>query len=217
MAARIQKDKPIAGRTASKEVRRRQLIEATITSISKHGISGTTLTTVTKEAGLSLGLVNFHFETKENLFEQTLRYLAEEHHANWKRCFEQADLAAAEKLKAIVDSHFHPKISTRKKMTVWFGFYGETGSRKSYRTIVKDIDRERWDIALRLCEEIIRDGNYDMLDAHAVAETLEALYDGFWLNILMYPGDFTRADGRRLILGYLAQTFPKHFEATAVA
>ena len=49
------------GRTASKAVRRQQLIEATIDSIAKYGISGTTMTTVTGLAGLSVGIVNFHF------------------------------------------------------------------------------------------------------------------------------------------------------------
>lgn len=66
-------------RTLPAEQRRKQLIEATITSISKAGISGTTLTAVTKEAGLSMGLVNFHFKTKEILLTETLSFLAEEH------------------------------------------------------------------------------------------------------------------------------------------
>ncbi len=43
-----------AGRTASKEVRRLQLIKATIESISKYGILGTTMTTMTGFAGLSV-------------------------------------------------------------------------------------------------------------------------------------------------------------------
>jgi TetR/AcrR family transcriptional repressor of bet genes len=60
-------------------VRRQQLIEATIESIAKFGISGTTMTTVTGFAGLSVGIVNFHFDSVENLFEETLFSLAAEH------------------------------------------------------------------------------------------------------------------------------------------
>jgi TetR/AcrR family transcriptional regulator, transcriptional repressor of bet genes len=54
-------------RTASREVRRRQLIEATINSIAQHGIGGTTMNTVTEFLGLSLGIVNFHFKNSLSL------------------------------------------------------------------------------------------------------------------------------------------------------
>jgi TetR/AcrR family transcriptional repressor of bet genes len=201
-----------AGRTASKEVRRRQLIEATIESIGKYGISGTTMNTVTGFAGLSNGIVNFHFTNKETLFEETLRFLAEEHRDQWRKSFRNAALAPEAKLLAIVDAHFHPSICSRKKLAVWFGFYGETGYRASYRRITSEIDEERWEVSTALCREIIRDGGYEGAEADHVASTLEGLYDGFCLNILIYPGEFTRDDAKRRIRGYLACTFPKHFQ-----
>ncbi|TDK51460.1 transcriptional regulator BetI [Antarcticimicrobium luteum] len=199
-------------RTASKEVRRQQLIEATIESIAKHGLAGTTMTTVTREAGLSLGLVNFHFSTKQNLLEETLRYLAEEHHQFWKKSYEKANLAPEAKLAAIVAAHFHPTICKRKKITVWYGFFGESKSRASYRKLVADIDAERLNLSVRLCRDIIAEGGYENVDPENVAMTLEGLYDGFWLNILIYPKEFTRFDAMRRIQEYLASLFPKHFE-----
>ena len=64
------------GRTAKREARRQQLIDATIDSISKHGFSGTTLESVTKGAKLSHGIIHFHFNSKEDLYYKTLGYLA---------------------------------------------------------------------------------------------------------------------------------------------
>jgi len=199
-------------RTASKEVRRQQLIDATIESIAKHGISGTTMTTVTRTAGLSIGLANFHFSTKQNLFEETLRFLAEEHHNQWKQSYEKANLAPEDKLLAIVAAHFHPKICNRKKVAVWYGFFGEASARVSYRKLANEIDTERRDISIELCRKIIAQGGYDTVDATDIAFTLEGIYDGFWLNILMYPGEFTRFDAMRRIEGYLGQVFPNHFK-----
>jgi len=199
-------------RIATKAVRRQQLIDATIESIAKNGLAGTTMTTVTREAGLSLGLVNFYFSTKQNLFEETLRYLAEEHHQFWKKSYEKATLTPEAKLKAIVAAHFHPTICKRKKITVWFGFFGEAKSRASYRKLVADIDAERLDVSARLCREIVAEGGYDTIDPENVAMTLEGLYDGFWLNILMYPREFTRFDAMTRIQKYLAGQFPSHFE-----
>lgn len=202
-------------RTASKEVRRQQLIDATIDSIAKHGITGTTMTTVTRTAGLSIGLANFHFSTKQNLFEETLRFLAEEHHQQWKKSYEKANLAPEDKLLAIVAAHFHPKICNRKKIAVWYGFFGEAGARASYRKLADDIDTERRDITAELCRKIIEDGGYDTVDATDVTLMLESIYDGFWLNILMYPGEFSLAEAKRRIESYLAQVFPRHFQYSA--
>jgi len=204
-------------RTESKEVRRRQLIDATIKSISKHGISGTTMTTVTGIAGLSIGLVNFHFKTKDILFEETLRFLAEEHRDQWKKSYDKADLTPEAKLLAIVDAHYHPKIFNRKKLAVWFAFYGEATYRAKYRDIMHEIDPERWDLSKELCRRIIADGGYEYTDAEVVADTLESLYDGSWLNILMYPGEFSRDDAKAQIRTYLASTFPKHFERPVIS
>ncbi|WP_353618775.1 TetR family transcriptional regulator [Tropicibacter sp. R16_0] len=59
-------------RTESKEVRRQQLINTTIASIARIGIVGTTMSTVTESAGLSIGVVNCHFKSTQNLLEETL-------------------------------------------------------------------------------------------------------------------------------------------------
>ena len=48
-------------RFAPKEVRRQQLIEATLDSLAENGISGTTMAAVTGRAGLSMGIVSLHF------------------------------------------------------------------------------------------------------------------------------------------------------------
>ena len=67
----------------SREARRTQLFEATLTTIAECGFSRTTLAEVAKRAGLSHGLVLFHFETKEKLLTETLDYLSDEYKNNW--------------------------------------------------------------------------------------------------------------------------------------
>ena len=200
-----------ASRTAPPETRRKQLIEATITSISKHGISGTTLNKVTQEAGLSLGLVNFHFESKEALLAATLMYLAEQHRSLWISKSLRADIGAASKLQAIVDAQFHPQICNRRKLAVWFAFFGESRHRKAYRRISGNVDLERQSVTADLCATIIAEGGYASVSPEGVSQMLEGLFDGLWLNILMYPDRFTRQTGRDHVLSCLRLWFPSHF------
>ncbi|MEM6577079.1 MAG: TetR family transcriptional regulator C-terminal domain-containing protein [Pseudomonadota bacterium] len=207
------RDSKTARRTEPKEVRRSQLIDATINSIAKYGIGGTTMSTVTDFAGLSIGIVNFHFKSKQNLFEETLVYLAREHHAQWYNAYLDAGLSAQEKLLAIVNAHFDRKICSRKKLSVWFAFYGEARRREIYRHLIDQIDDERIAISTRLCREIAKQGGYaNALPPEEIAQTLEALYDGLMLNLLMYPGYTTREKERDRVHTYLATVFPDHFD-----
>lgn len=209
-------EKP-ARRTESKEVRRQQLIDATIKSIARHGIGGTTMSTVTELAGLSLGIVNFHFKSKQNLFEETLVFLAREHHDHWSKAYQDAGLTAADKLTAIVDAHFDRRICSPRKLAVWYAFYGEAGRRKVYRKLIEDIDYERYDVSQRLCEQIAEEGGYGGIPPKQVNNLLEALYDGVWLELLTYPESYSRDEARDQIIAFLAQVYPDHFDMPARA
>ncbi len=67
--------------TPIREARQRQLIEATIAAIGRYGYAKLTLNHVASLAGLSPGIVNFHFRSKEQLLAATLEYLVEEYEA----------------------------------------------------------------------------------------------------------------------------------------
>ena len=64
---------------ARKEVRRKQLIDATMRAIGRYGYASLTLTHVAGEAGLSPGIVNFYFKSKDQLLIATLENIAEEY------------------------------------------------------------------------------------------------------------------------------------------
>ena len=82
-------------RTASRAERRQQLIDATMKCIARKGMSGTTLGDVASEAGLSQGIVNLHFESKDNLLNETLRALANDYRAQFDKTLERAGPSAA--------------------------------------------------------------------------------------------------------------------------
>ena len=54
-------------RKATRDVRRQQLIEATIKVLGQKGYAATTVADVARAAGLSTGIVIFHFDSKDQL------------------------------------------------------------------------------------------------------------------------------------------------------
>ena len=89
-------------RSLPAKTRRKQLIKATIKCIAKNGLSGTTMADVTKLAGLSLGIVNLHFETKEKLLVETLRFITDEYRNGLDKIFFNENLSTEEKFELML-------------------------------------------------------------------------------------------------------------------
>ncbi len=198
-------------RTASKEARRQQLIEATIKCISKRGIGSTTLGDVATEAGLSQGIINLHFKSKDNLFNETLRYLAEEYKSLFDNTLDKAGPGAADKLLALMELDLKPSVCDQRKLAVWFGFWGEVKAMPTYRKMCNEYDRGYDDALERLCEEIISEGKYENVSARNVAELLASLTNGFWLSCLISPKDWDRHMALQSVKDYLKSVFPSHY------
>lgn len=198
-------------RTANREARRRQLIDATIESIADLGFTDTTLSTVTTRADLSHGTINFYFKSKELLFIETLKYLAEEHRDYWHAALETAGSRPERQLAAMIEIDFDPVICNDKRLAVWFAFWGETKCRPAYLDICGQIDAERLGEFERLCREIKNDGPYPHVDASLVAKCLQSLIDGIWLNKLCQPEVYRSSEALRMCLAFLAGWFPEHF------
>ena len=197
-------------RTASKEERQVQLIKATIRSIAKHGLSVTTMASVAKEAKLSQGIINLHFQTKERLLEETLLYIVGEYRTAWYNALHSSGDSAAEKLAALASVDFDKRICQRNKLAVWFAFWGESRSRLTYRRICTQSSREYKQLMTRLCEEIIFEGGYEACAGH-VATGLLAMNEGLWLDLLLTPAEMTPGQALNISLSYLSGIFPGHF------
>ncbi len=204
-------DKPKNGRTATRQARRQQLINATIDSIAKRGFSATTLATVTKGAKLSHGVINFHFKSKEALYVDTLGFLAREHYDQWHSDMLKAGPDPAQKLGAIIEADFKPNICSKKKLAVWFAFWGQAKYRPSYLKVHNKYDDKRFVYIENLCEDIINEGGYENLGPGSTARKIEALIDGLWLHLLLYPQVLKREEARNDSFAYLSTVFPKHF------
>ena len=201
-------------RALGKERRREQLIKSTINCIANRGIAGTTMADVTKDAGLSLGIVNLHFKSKDKLFEETLLYLSDEYEAYWDAALSKAPDSSTERLVALINSDFSTKVCERKKLAVWFAFWGEAKSRPTYLQICAKSDKRNIDVVAELCEDLKAEGDNMNVNPQAFATGLAALVNGLWLDLLMTPNEISRKEAREICLNYLYVSFPEHFNKT---
>ena len=200
-----------AKRTATREQRRQQLIDATMKCIARKGMGSMTLGDVAGEAGLSQGIVNLHFESKENLLYETLRYLADEYKAQFDKALEMGGSSAADKLRALMELDLRPSICDRRKIAVWFAFWGAVESRPTYRKICEKSDEYYDDVVENLCGELITEGEYKNISAAAVSTILTSMTNGLWLSCLISPKTFDRHEAMTAINEYLHSIFPRHY------
>ena len=173
-------------RAVQTEFRKRQLIEATIDCIDKFGLSQTTIARIAKHAGVSQGIVVFHFQSKEALLEQTLRELSREFVENWKNALDNADTNPVSRLCDLVKSTFSASICNRKKISVWYAFWGETRSRPRYKELCGNNDVEFSTTLLSLCKEMEATTS-STLSPETAALSIEGMIDGLWQNFLFGP------------------------------
>ncbi len=198
-------------RTASKEARRTQLIQATIRSIAKHGLADITIASVANEAQLSQGIVNLHFQSKERLLIETLQYVTDEYKDTWEKALAHAGPSTAERLYALLGVDYDKSVFDRNKIAVWFAFWSETKSRPTYRKLCAERDREYDTTLTELVALVIEDGGYDSLDPDLVANGLAAMAEGLWLDMLVNPREMNRERAHSILRNYLSRLFPRHF------
>jgi TetR/AcrR family transcriptional repressor of bet genes len=213
MCAAVFADHHGHARKASREVRRHQLIEATIDALSKKGYAELTLADVAKAAGLSVGMVIFHFESKEKLLVATLKSLAEDYRANWQKALRDAGPTPAHKLQALLAADFNERICTPRLLAAWCAFWAEGQSRPTYQEHCSSNDAEYSALTLDLCASIIRDGGYPY-EPTRIARALDALLEGLWLDLMTMAEPYTREEALATVHAALNAFFPRHFTAS---
>ena len=109
------------------------MLEATVETLARRGYAKLTLTDVAVSAGISHGLVNFHFGTKAQLLNETLLYLAAEYRENWMMALAEAPAAPAAQLDALIRADFNDVVCTTSRLAAWCAFWGEAQSRPIYQ------------------------------------------------------------------------------------
>jgi TetR/AcrR family transcriptional repressor of bet genes len=188
--------------------RRRELIEATIAVIAEHGYAGTTVARVAKEAGLSVGLMNFHFKSIDGLFDETFRFISAEYDAVWRDSMaEEAGAPPARRLKRMIEAYFDPRVFTHRKLAVWFAFWSDANLRDRYRSLVLRVERRYSRELERTVMELAREQRIPAADARVMATSLTAMIDGLWLQFMLDPRSADRRHAIRTCLGMVGQWF----------
>lgn len=163
-------------RTSIEKIRRRDLIEAAYQTFLEHGFNGMTMVRIGERAGMSHGIVNYYFKSKDELVSAVVRkanFLIMQDTA--KRLRDAR--SARERVSAVIAGNFPADLFTREIARAWVSYYAALGRRQ-------DLDRMQRAVDARLASNLMHALRQmvDRRQARMIANYVAVLIDGYWLR-----------------------------------
>lgn len=184
--------------------RREQLIEATMDCVDLYGMNGATISRISKQAGVSNGIVHHYFRNKSDLLEGCMRFMLT--HLG-RGVVKRKRLANnhTESILAIIDGNFAEKQIERKSTKIWLSFWAEA-------LHVEELARLQTVNMKRLHSNLTYHFKHLMPyeDAKFVASGMAALIDGIWLRDAFLENGIDARQANLMCQDYLRMSLEKY-------
>jgi TetR/AcrR family transcriptional repressor of bet genes len=174
-----------------------KLIEATLDCLMNDGAEGCSIRKICERANVSIGLVNYHFNSIHELIAATYSQLAFAflNNAIEKCAHYEAD--PRRQLSVYLESIFSEEVMLRRTLRAWIVFWGMIDSSEMVRRVHDETNRSSWTFLegmfLRLDQTI-----QVKLSPRLAAIGLSSMVDGLWLEKCLQPETFTASEAVRL-------------------
>lgn len=179
--------KDIAYQRKTARQRRAELIDAGIACLGKGGMTAFTIDQICKQAGVSRGLINHHFESKEDLlvsmYAQMTDYLVQERDLETPR----------QQIVGFIESSFDAASFNKSNLRAWLAIWGQVATQPELKSLHQKRYRQYRGQLVGALSEIATDEGL-VIDADIVARQLIALIDGLWLEYCLHSEEFSLAE-----------------------
>jgi TetR/AcrR family transcriptional repressor of bet genes len=179
-------------------LRRKALIDATISAIGARGSLDVTMSEIAGRAGVSSALAHHYFGAKDELLQATMRHLLAELAGDTRTALRVASAGQA-RVSAIIAVNFSEKQFQPETIAAWLAFYVEAQKTPELRRLLR--------IYARRLHSNLMSGLTDLMprgDAERTAEGIAALIDGFYIRRALKDGNPNAGSAAAIIEDYLA-------------
>ena len=181
--------KDIAYQRKTAQQRRTELVTAGIACLGKGGMTAFTIDQICKQAGVSRGLINHHFKSKEELlvsiYAQMTDYLLRDRSADTPR----------RQIAGFIDSSFDAASFNKSNLRAWLAIWGQVATQPELKSLHQKRYQQYRQQLVAALSAIAADEQID-INANSVARQLIALIDGLWLEYCLHSEGFSLADAR---------------------
>lgn len=163
-------------RRSIRDIRRDELIAATITAIHRHGFAAVTISQIAEVADASVGSISYYFGGKERLLEGAMRRLLTVLRECTVEGLRDATTPRA-RLEAVVRANFDARLFTKEQCSVWMQFWAFAPYTARLARLHR-INRARVSSNVRAELTALT----TQADVGSVQRALQAYMDGVWLE-----------------------------------
>ncbi|HEV7252718.1 MAG TPA: transcriptional regulator BetI [Mesorhizobium sp.] len=164
------------GRTSIEQIRRRDLIDAAYQTFLEHGLQGMTMARIGERAGMSHGIVNYYFASKDELVSAVVRkanFLIMQGAAQRLK----AASSPRERVSAIIASNFTSDLFTRDTARAWVSYYAAIGRHPEFERLQNVVDRRLHSNLMHALGQLTTRER-----ASEIAQGVALFIDGLWLR-----------------------------------
>lgn len=176
---------------------RARILAATASCLVRDGLANVRMASIATEAGVSSGLLHYHFDTKAKLFAEVLVYSSAQSNELTERVLAATGDEPAERLSTFLDRCLPSDETLRRDWVLWHELDALCLRQPALAAAGDEVYDLLYDSATGLIEAGIADGAFDLdpADARTAAEAAVALCDGIGARVLE-PDDLD-LDGAR--------------------
>ena len=168
------------------ELRRKQIVDTAIRTIATRGFANTTLNNIAEEAGVSTGVITYHFRNKDDLIEQSIKKLFEAPNEYVIGRVEEKE-SHRDKLRTYIAATIRFNMENRDHcVALLFSFSSITSQEHRQEVIAKHHTKIR-----RFLEKILRDGQaageFSRFDAAVLAQIIFGAIEGLLTQWVLEP------------------------------
>ena len=178
-------------------LRRRALIDATISAIGERGSLDVTMSEIAGRAGVSSALAHHYFGAKDELLQATMRHLLAELSADTRHALAATE-TPRQRVSAIIAVSFSNKQFQPETIAAWLSFYVEAQKTTALRRLLR--------IYARRLHSNLMSGLSPLMPRAAAdhaAEGIAALIDGLYIRRALKDGTPNAQSAIALVEDYL--------------
>lgn len=186
----------------SEDVRRQDLIAATLDCIAEYGIQGATVRQIADRAGVTPGLIRHYFVSKELMFQAAYREVVFTMFESASKAADEKIHDAAARLKIFVLANFQEPVIDQRMLSLWATFISQTGVDPALAAIHREGYLSYRDTLEQLLGDAMKSADRAVIDGEqrSLAIAINGLIDGLWLEGCMAGEMFADGELGRIAL-----------------
>ena len=198
-----------ARKTSIEKIRRRDLVEAAFQTFLDFGMSGTTVARIGQRAGMSHGIVNYYFKSKDHLLSAVIRHAFQLILDQYLDLLRQA-ATPRERVSAVICGNFPQELFNQETAAAWISFYAELPTNVDFERLQDIFYRRLHSNLVHHLKRLTSAGH-----AQRIALGISVWIDGLWLRSSMKRHWIDRQAAIRVIEDYVDESLARAVRATA--